>query len=84
MYYMPMEAWMPTGPPYAPMPPMHSWFWRPGFETQSAAQIASYYNHCRKYNANLLLNLSPDTRGRLPEETVGKLHAAARIINRKS
>ena len=83
-YYMPMESWIPTGPPYKPMPPMHSWFWRPGFETESAEQIASYYNDCRQHNANLLLNLSPDTSGRLPEEAVEKLHAAARIINRKS
>ena len=84
MYYMPMEAWMPTGPLYKPMPLMHSWFWRSGFETESAEQIASYYRQCRKHNANLLLNLSPDTSGRLPEEAVAKLHDAARIINRKS
>ena len=83
-YYMPMEAWMPTGPPYKPMPPMHSWFWRPGFVTQSAETIASYYNDCRKRNANLLLNLSPDTTGQLPEQAVNTLHEAARIINRKS
>ena len=84
MYYMPMEAWIPTGPPYKPMPPMHSWFWRPGFETQSAEQIVSYYTACRKHNANLLLNLSPDTSGRLPEEAVEKLHDAARIIIQNS
>ena len=83
-YYMPMEAWMPTGPPYKPMPPMHSWFWRPGFTTQSAETIASYYSDCRARNSNLLLNLSPDTSGRLPEEAVNTLQQAARIINRKS
>jgi alpha-L-fucosidase len=79
-----MEAWMPTGPPYKPMPPMHSWFWRPGFTTQSAETIASYYSDCRKLNANLLLNLSPDTSGRLPEEAVNTLQEAARIIKRNS
>jgi len=83
-YYMPMEAWMPTGPPYKPMPPMHSWFWRPGFTTQSAETIASYYSDCRSRRSNLLLNLSPDTTGRLPEEAVNTLHDAARIIKRKS
>jgi alpha-L-fucosidase len=83
-YYLPMEAWIPTGPPYKPMPPMHSWFWRPGFLTQSPETIASYYNDCRKRNANLLLNLSPDTSGRLPEEAVEKLEQAARIIQRKT
>jgi alpha-L-fucosidase len=83
-YYMPMEAWMPTGPPYKPMPPMHSWFWRPGFVTQSAETIASFYNHCRKQNANLLLNLSPDTSGRLPDEAVKTLQQAARLIKPKT
>jgi alpha-L-fucosidase len=83
-YYMPLEAWIPTGPPYKPMPPMNSWFWRPGFKIQSADKIASYYSDCRKRNSNLLLNLSPDTTGRLPEEAVETLRAAARIINRKS
>lgn len=83
-YYMPMEAWMPTGPPYKPMPPMHSWFWRPGFITQTAETIASFYSDCRKQNANLLLNLSPDTSGRLPDEAVKRLQQAARIIKRKT
>jgi len=82
-YYMPMESWIPTGPPYKPMPPMHSWFWRPGFETQSPQAIAAGYKACRDGRANLLLNLSPDTSGRLPEEAVEKLYEAARIINGK-
>jgi alpha-L-fucosidase len=81
-YYLPMEAWMPTGPPYKPMPPMHSWFWRPGFKTQSAETIASYYSACRRRNANLLLNLSPDTSGRLPDEAVETLRQVARIIRK--
>ncbi|MBV9341301.1 MAG: alpha-L-fucosidase, partial [Acidobacteria bacterium] len=58
-YYLPMEAWIPTGPPYKPMPPMHSWFWREGFKTQSAETIAGMYRHCMRGNSNLLLNLSP-------------------------
>src|SRR5438477_2723295 len=83
-YYMPFESWIPTGPPYKPMPPMNSWFWRPGFTTQSAEKIAEEYADCRKRHSNLLLNLSPDTTGRLPEEAVHTLHEAAHIINRKS
>jgi len=43
--------------------PMNSWFWRPGFEIQSADKIAGEYADCRKRNSNLLLNLSPDTSG---------------------
>jgi alpha-L-fucosidase len=79
-YYMPIEAWIPTGPPYKPMPPMNSWFWRPGFTIQSAEKIAGEYAECRKRNSNLLLNLSPDTSGRLPEETVTTLQEAAKMI----
>jgi hypothetical protein len=83
IYYMPMESWIP-GPRYRPMPPMNSWFWRPGFKIQSADKIAGEYADCRKRNSNLLLNLSPDTSGRLPEEAVSTVHQAARIINGKS
>jgi alpha-L-fucosidase len=83
-YYMPMEAWIPTGPPYKPMPPMNSWFWRPGFITQSASKIAGVYADCRKRRSNLLLNLSPDTSGRLPEEMVQTLQEAASLIKKQS
>jgi alpha-L-fucosidase len=79
-YYMPMEAWMPIGPPYKPMPPMHSWFWRPGFETQSADEIAGMYRDCMQRNSNLLLNLSPDTMGGLPEQTVQTMNKVAHLI----
>jgi alpha-L-fucosidase len=84
MNYLPMEAWIPTGPPYNPMPPMHSWLWREGFVTQSAEAIASEYQDCRSRRANLLLNLSPNTDGRLPDEAVQTLHEAARLINGRS
>jgi alpha-L-fucosidase len=83
-YYMPMEAWIPTGPPYKPMPPMNSWFWRPGFTTQSADKIAGEVADCRKRNGNLLLNLSPDTRGKLPDETVQTLQEAGRLIKKQA
>jgi alpha-L-fucosidase len=80
-YYIPMEAWIPTGPPYKPMPPMHSWFWREGFTTQPADTIASVYHDCRSRHSNLLLNLSPDKTGRLPEETAQTLQQATRLMN---
>jgi alpha-L-fucosidase len=77
---MPMEAWMPTGPPYKPLPPMNSWFWREGATMQSAERIASVISDCRKRNSNLLLNLSPDKRGVLAEETVQRLQEVKRLI----
>jgi alpha-L-fucosidase len=80
MRYLPMEAWIPAGPPYKPMPPMHSWFWRPGFQTQDAQVIADAYHACKQRNSNLLLNLSPDTTGRLPDEAVKALQQVQKLI----
>ncbi len=80
MRYMPMESWIPTGPPYAPMPPMHSWFWREGFKTQDPQVIADAYRACKERKANLLLNLSPDTSGRIPDEAVAAMQQVARLI----
>lgn len=80
-YYMPMESWIPIGPPYKPMPPMHSWFWRPGFKTESAETIAGIIKDCRTRRANLLLNLSPDTSGRLPDEMVRTLEQAKQLVH---
>jgi hypothetical protein len=79
-YYMPMEAWIPTGPPYKPMPPMHAWFWRPDFQTQDAKVIADVYRTCKQRKSNLLLNLSPDTSGRLPDDTVQAMQQVAKLI----
>jgi len=81
-YYMPMEAWIPTGPPYKPMPPMHSWFWREGFKTQDAQVIAGVYRDCKQRKSNLLLNLSPDTSGRLPDEAVRTMEQVAKLIGK--
>jgi alpha-L-fucosidase len=80
IYYMPMEAWMPIGPPYKPMPPMHSWFWREGFVTQSPQTIAAMYRDCMQRSSNLLLNLSPDITGRLPDQTVAALRQVVQLI----
>ncbi len=80
MRYLPMESWIPTGPPYAPMPPMHRWFWREGFKTQDPQVIADAYRACKERNANLLLNLSPDTSGRIPEEAVRAMRQVAKLI----
>jgi alpha-L-fucosidase len=81
-HYMPMEAWIPTGPPYKPMPPMHSWFWREGFQTQDPQVIADAYRACLKRKANLLLNLSPDTSGRIGDEAVRAMGKVSELIRK--
>jgi alpha-L-fucosidase len=79
-YYMPMESWIPTGPPYKPVPPMHRWFWCEGFVTQSVDVIAAAYTDCKHSGANLLLNFSPDKTGRLADEAVKTIREVARKI----
>ena len=79
---MPMESWIPTGPPYKPMPPMHSWFWREGFKTQDPQTIAEAYFACKKGRANLLLNLSPHSSGRIPDEAAHTLKQVAKLIRK--
>ncbi len=79
-YYMPFETWLPTGPIYAPMPRMHSWFWREGTKTQNADVLANAYKTCMRGKTNLLLNLSPDNTGRLTDEAVGTMHQLAQLI----
>jgi alpha-L-fucosidase len=79
-YYMPFETWLPTGPLYPPMPWMHTWFWHPWYKTQSAEVIAKSYKLCMSAKSNLLLNLTPDNTGRLPEEQVRTMHRVAELI----
>jgi len=79
-YYLPFESWIPTGPLYPPMPWMHTWFWHPGYQTQSAEVLAHTYRDCMSGNANLLLNLAPDNTGRLPDEAVAAMHRLAELI----
>ena len=79
-YYLPFETWLPTGPIYPPMPWMHTWFWHPWYKTQSAEVIAKSYQLCMSGNANLLLNLTPDNTGRLPEEQVATMQRVAELI----
>jgi alpha-L-fucosidase len=59
---------------------MRSWFWRPGFEMLPAEVIAEAYRECMDRNANLMLNLSPDTTGQLPEQSVATLQQVAGMI----
>lgn len=81
-YFMPFETWLPTGPLYPPMPWMHTWFWHPWFKTQRAEVIAKSYKICMESNANLLLNLTPDNTGRIPDEQVATMQRVAELIRR--
>jgi alpha-L-fucosidase len=47
---------------------------------QPAEVIAQAYRECMDRNANLLLNLSPDNTGQLPDESAETLRQVAEII----
>jgi hypothetical protein len=79
-YYLPFETWLPKGPPYPRNPTLHSWFWRKGFKTQDPDVIVRAYKECMQRNSNLLLNLSPDTTGRLSDEAEDTMKEVARRI----
>ncbi|HEV2136069.1 MAG TPA: alpha-L-fucosidase [Terracidiphilus sp.] len=80
-YYMPFETWLPTGPPYPPMPWMHTWFWHPWYKPQKPEVIAESYRICMEHNANLLLNLAPDQAGQIPANQVETFHRVAELIH---
>ena len=82
-YYMPFETWLPTGPPYPPMPWMHTWFWHPWYQPQKPEVIAESYRICMEHNANLLLNLAPDNTGQIPQNQVETFHRVAELMRSK-
>ena len=82
-YYMPFETWLPTGPPYPPMPWMHTWFWHPWYKPQKPEVIAESYRICMEHNANLLVNMAPDNTGRIPQDQVETFQRAAALIKAK-
>ncbi len=44
-------------------------------------EIAEDYRACKERKTNLLLNLSPDTSGRLPDEAVKTLQQVKKLIH---
>lgn len=52
-----------------------AWFWKRNAEwkLKSADEVARVLKLCRERRANYLLNVAPDTSGRIPEATVARL-----------
>jgi alpha-L-fucosidase len=69
--------WYPT---QVNNPILHGWFWAPGKQVRSAAELIDIYYQSVGRNANWLLNLSPDTRGLIPDEQLASLHLMAQAI----
>ena len=57
------------------------WFWARGKKPRSISQLVDIYYTSIGRNGNLILNLSPDSRGLIPDDQVLALSRMARVIN---
>ena len=57
------------------------WFWAPGKHPRSVSQLVDIYYTSIGRNGNLILNLSPDSRGLIPDDQVLALSRMAQVVN---
>ncbi|HVM60941.1 MAG TPA: alpha-L-fucosidase [Verrucomicrobiae bacterium] len=57
------------------------WFWSPRKHPRSLSQLLDIYFSSVGRNGNLILNLSPDTRGLVPDDQVEALRRLAQVVN---
>ncbi len=57
------------------------WFWAPGKRPRSPAQLVDIYYSSVGRNGNLILNLSPDDRGLIPDDQLAALTRMAEAVN---
>jgi len=57
------------------------WFWARGKQPRSISQLVDIYYTSIGRNGNLILNLSPDTRGLIPDDQVLALSRMAQVVN---
>lgn len=79
-YYMPMACWFPSGPFYNGNK-YREWFWGPHFKIRPAADMFDLYRKTVSRKASFLLNLSPDTRGLLPDDTLEQINRLAGLMH---
>ncbi len=63
------------------MPILNGWFWSPEKRAKSPAELVDYYYRSVGRNGVMLLNLSPDTSGLIPNDQLASLHQMAQVIN---
>lgn len=63
------------------MPILYGWFWAYGKPGRTAADLINYYYTSVGRNGNSLLNLSPDTRGLIPDSQVMAVRQMAQVIS---
>ena len=57
------------------------WFWAPGKRPRSVSQLLDIYFSSIGRNGNLILNLSPDRRGLIPDDQLATLSRMAKVVN---
>ncbi|HEU6447392.1 MAG TPA: discoidin domain-containing protein [Verrucomicrobiae bacterium] len=58
-----------------------AWFWAPGKHARSLSQLFDTYFTSVGRNANLILNLSPDRRGLIPDDELDALSRLSQLVN---
>ncbi len=62
-------------------PILNGWFWNPRKRPKSPAELVEYYYTSVGRNGNMLLNLSPDTRGLIPDNQLESLRSTFAVID---
>ncbi len=63
------------------VPILHGWFWAPRKRVRTAAELIDLYYTSVGRNGNWLLNLSPDSRGLIPDDQLAHLRLMAQVVN---
>ena len=61
-------------------PILNGWFWSPEKRAKSPAELVDYFYRSVGRNGNMLLNLSPDTRGLIPDDQLTALGKMAQVV----
>lgn len=64
------------------VPILYGWFWADKKPSRTAADLVNIYYQSVGRNGNWLLNLSPDTRGLIPENQVENLRLMSQVIDK--
>lgn len=67
-------------PAEADVPVLHGWFWAPNKSARTATELVNIYFNSVGRNSNLLLNLSPDNRGIIPEKQLAPVRAMGQVV----
>ena len=73
-------SWLWWYPAEVNTPILNGWFWSAEKRAKSPAELVDYFYRSVGRNGVMLLNLSPDTRGLIPDDQLSSLHKMSRVI----